>query len=169
MNQPIFINPKANGIHGFPINSGFPIISLIRHPISTVYSFYRLQRDRFNFKFTNKERWIQDKLKEYLDFYSRIFQLKEQNKSKMIILNFEDLVSDEKYIYKIVEFINVEPKLDVEFVYNCTKIQNFFSAKKRTFYREGDNLKWLNDIDFIKYIKSFNLNEFDKFGYKINL
>ena len=86
----------------------------------------------------------------------------------MIILNFEDLVSDEKYIYKIVEFINVEPKLDVEFVYNCTKIKISF-PQKRTFYREGDNLKWLNDIDFIKYIKSFNLNEFDKFGYKINL
>ena len=163
--QPIFVNPKANGIHGTPIDSGFPIISLIRHPLATAYSYYRLERDRFNRSFSNEKAWILDKLNEFDKFYTQVFEVKNKIKNDMLILNFEDLVSDDKYINNIVDFFNVEPKLDPNFVYNCTKFENFTSNSDRTFYRNGDNEKWLQDDNFKLMIKDFDFKKFRKFGY----
>ena len=79
--HPIFINPVANGIHGFPIDSGFPVISLIRHPLATVYSYFRLQRDRHTSQFKDKGGWVEDKLNEYLLFYSKVFDLKNKDQT----------------------------------------------------------------------------------------
>ena len=166
--QPIFVNPKANGVHGFPIDSGFPIISLIRDPLATIYSYYRLKRDRHNYVFLNKEEWIQDKLSEYYKFYSQVQELKIKLKDSMLIIKYEDLISDVKYIIEIVNFFRIDPKLDPNFVYNCTNFKNFASGSDRTFYRDADNEKWLLDDEFKTLLKGIDFNKFLKFGYSMS-
>lgn len=168
-NQPIFINPVANGIHGLPIDSGFPVISLIRHPLPTVYSYFRLHRDRLNYQFEDKREWVEYKLNEYLFFYSKVFDLKNQIGNNMIILKYENLISNYNYLYDIIKFVKTEPKLDPKFVYKCVEFKNFVSDMNRTFYRDADNKKWLNDDDFQCLISELDLQKYYQYGYTENV
>jgi hypothetical protein len=167
-NQPIYINPLANGIHGFPIDCGFPVISLIRHPLPTVYSYFRVLRDRLNHQFEDRKIWVEDKLNEYLSFYSKVFDLKNKIGTNMIILKYENLISDYKYLFDIIKFINIDPKLDPKFVFKCLKFESFVNDKNRTFYRDADNNKWSEDNVFKGLINDLDLHKYCKYGYTYN-
>lgn len=165
--QPIFINPLANGVHGNPIDSEYPIISLIRNPCSAIYSYYRLQKDRFSFKFADKSKWLEGRFEEYYCFYSDALKLKKKKKEKFLLLKYEDLIDDLGSLNMIIDFIGLETKLSPEFVFECTKFSKFTSNENRTFYREANNQKWSEDQKFLTLIQNIDLMKFRSLGYSI--
>ena len=77
--QSIYVNPYPNGIHGDPIYTGLPIISLIRDPFATVYSFANLsiiaEQSGFltNFQIEALRRFLRRYLKKKAQLFFRIF------------------------------------------------------------------------------------------------
>lgn len=166
--EPIFMNPKANGIHGDPLDSGFPVIVSIRDPFATVYSNLRMQRDRFNTVFEDQRKWLEEMFINYYTFYEKAFSLKSTLTDKLYLNRYEDLCADTDSLNSLVEFLGVEPKLDPDFVHNVTRFSKFAANTERSFYRDGDNFKWKNDPDFVKLLESIKLPAFDIFGYPLD-
>jgi hypothetical protein len=162
---PIFMNPKANGIHGQPLDSGFPVIISIRDPFATIYSNFRLQRDRCKVVFEDERKWLEEMFLNYYNFYENAFSLKKALRNKLYLNRYEELCADSDSLGSLIEFLGVEPKLDPGFVHNVTRFNKFAANTERSFYRDGDNMKWKNDADYIELLESIRLPEFDVFGY----
>lgn len=148
--SPIFIHPNPNGIHGEPHDFGNPIICLTREPVASIYSLYRLNRDRFNEEIKDVGLWIRGKFKEYSEFYKCALSIEEKRSSKFLLLKYEDICKSWQQLSEICDFIEEFPKLDPKFVHHITKFDNFTKSENRTFYRDGDNTKWRNDEEFVK-------------------
>ena len=146
---PIFINPNPNGIHGKPKDFGHPIICLTREPVASIYSLYRLKRDRFKEGIDDVGLWISEKFKEYFEFYKCALSINEKSSSKFLFLKYEDICRSWQQLSEICDFIKESPKLDPKFVHYMTRFDNFVNDENRTFYREADNAKWRNDKEFV--------------------
>ena len=75
--QAVYVNPFPNGIHGDPVYSGLPIISLIRNPFATIYSLLNLNISHLKVESINYEEFILKQLDAYVNFYNSLLKLIE--------------------------------------------------------------------------------------------
>lgn len=78
----------------------FLLIGLVRNPVDTLYSAYSRWRTSPE---KNQYEWLQS--------YNNLLRLKSMVGDKLVIIRYEDLVSDLSSIKPIIEFCSVDPSL----------------------------------------------------------
>jgi hypothetical protein len=164
--QPVRIDALSNGIHGLPRTTQKPQIILIRDPIATLYSLFRTGTERWGMVIPDLSAWLGKTAGEYEQFYTEAFNILSQENGKCLLVRYEALVEGPNELKKIVDFVNVKPKLTPDFVYQITKFETFVRPGERTFYRSGDNHLWRQDSRWIEALRSIEDRDFAAFGYK---
>ncbi|MDA0849093.1 MAG: hypothetical protein O2827_05015, partial [Verrucomicrobia bacterium] len=131
--QPIYVNPCPNGIHGVPIYTGLPIISLIRDPFATVYSFVNLNISHLKNESIDYEKFIIQNLDKYIQFYTNLLEISKEHPSNILLITYENLVSSSETLNTLTEFINQSPKLRTGFVFDQVKFDNLVNPDKKSF------------------------------------
>lgn len=163
---PIHVDPAPNGIHGEVVDRGLPILCLVREPIATVYSAYRLRKDRLSEKISDPGKWVCSRLKEYEGFYRRVMEVKADVDDRFLLLRFEELVTDVAPLEALCKFVGAQPKLDPSFVRYVTDFEFFVLQGERTFYRSGKNDSWKRDEHFASLIASITYPDVPGLGYE---
>ena len=164
--QSIYVNPCPNGIHGDPIYSGLPIISLIRDPFATVYSFLNLNISHFKVESIDYEKFIIQNLDKYTLFYRSLLEISNEHPSELLLIKYENLVSSPETLNTLVEFINTSPKLRPNFVFDQVKFDNLVNPHNKSFFKFGTNSMWRKDERFCAVVKQYGETRFNKFGYE---
>ena len=164
--QSIYVNPCPNGIHGNPIYTGFPIISLIRDPFATVYSYVNLNISHLKIESIDYEKFIIQNLDKYTLFYTSLLEISKEHPSKLLLLTYENLVSSQETLETLTEFINQRPKLRPDFVFDQVKYENLVDPHKKSFFKFGSNAAWRKDERFCAVVKQYDKTKFNKFGYE---
>lgn len=163
--QPVWFNATANGRHGAPVMSGFPILVLIRDPRAAVYSLYRVSRDRWNVPIADARAWARKQFESYAQFYSGAQALTGAHPGRAMLIRYEDLRAGPQALESLITFVGAPPKLSAPFVHHFTRFENFAIGGDRTFYREGDNDAWRRDEAWLNTIRDLPLPDFAPLGY----
>ncbi len=163
--RPIWLNALANGTHGSPKKGQSPSILLIRDPIATAYSYYRV-RHRWGFDIEQPEGWLNGHLAAYFEFYEQGFTILEQFPEDTLLVRYERLILDHMMLEEVARFVGAKPKLLPEFVYWLTQFNNLVVPGERSFYREGRNDAWLRDALWVKLLSLVDQRDFSVFGYE---
>lgn len=153
---PIHIDPAPNGIHGQPVSRGLPILCLMREPVPTIYSAYRLRQDRFGEIIDNPKQWLQNQFQAYENFYRNALKVRDAGKEPFLMLHFEELVAGVAPLKDLCEFVGFDPKLDPNFIHKVTRFDNFTVKDVRTFYQTGSNDSWQKDSRFSSLVSSID-------------
>lgn len=162
---PVHFDWLSNGIHGLAAESEREMIVLIRDPIATAYSRYRVQHDRFRDLEEFSGAWLRAELLEYSKFYSHAFTVLEQQGERGLLLRWEDLVAGPQALENIAAFLNIRPKLNPSFVWSVMRFDNAVKDGERTFYRSGNNGAWTADERWLEAMRSMQDISFERFGY----
>jgi hypothetical protein len=167
--QPVWLNAVPNGIHGLPVQSANRRIILIREPQATIYSLYRVNRDRWSGPASGLAEgtaWIQERLAQYHDFYRRAFAIHNTDPTRTCIVRYEELSASPMTLRAIAAFIERPTKLSPEFVFWATSFSRFtIPSEKRTFYRTGDDAAYLDDRLWQRLCASIDPIRWNSFGY----
>jgi hypothetical protein len=167
--RPLWLNATPNGIHGMPVRSANPRLILIREPQSTIYSLYRVNRDRWNSPvngLAEASAWIEERLTEYHDFYQHALTLRDADPTRTCLVRYEELSASPKALAAIAAFIQMPTKLSPEFVYWVTSFGRFtLAGTKRTFYRSGGEAAYFEDRLWQRLCASIDPNRWTGFGY----
>jgi hypothetical protein len=166
--QPVYFNTRATGQHGFPQKGASPAIILIRDPIATLYSFYRVARDRWNEPIGDPVAWVRVKLARYAEFYDAGLALLAANPGSSLLVRYEDLRRGPEPLHRVVSFVGVRPKLSPELVHHITRFERFVRKEPavgpRTFYRAGDDDAWRADDEWRGILDRSALPDLSRFG-----
>ena len=163
--RPVFFDWISNGIHGVATASEFDVIVLIRDPIATAYSRYRVQRDRFKDLAQFGSAWIRAELLHYSAFYDQAFVALESLQDRGLLLRWEELVAGPEALERVAAFLNIVPKLWPSFVWSLTRFDTFVKPGDRTFYRSGSNVAWREDKQWVATLSELEDLSFERFGY----
>jgi hypothetical protein len=161
--QPVWLNPLIGGVHGIPVQSGNLALLLIRDPIATAFSAWRA-RHRLGFTLeTSKD--LNDHLDRYETFYDAGLELAKIPGERILLVRYELLTAEFNTLERIVEFVELKPKLTPQFVHWITKFDNFVNNGERSFYREGDNHAWRKNDAWCRLLQGAGIRDFSRFGY----
>jgi hypothetical protein len=163
--QPVHFDPLSNGTHGLSTESESQIVVLIRDPIATAYSRYRVERDRWGGVTELTADWMRDELVHYADFYDHAFAVLARQQNRGLLLRWEDLVAGPQALERLATFVGVVPKLRPAFVWSLMRFENFVRPGNRTFYRSGRNEAWTADTTWRSVLSSMRDLSFERFGY----
>lgn len=163
--HPVWFNGTANGRHGVPIDSGFPILVLIRDPYAAVYSLYRVSRDRWEVAIPDAAAWAGAQFRKYAEFYSAASTVLASARSGGLLMRYEDLCKEPGALEGLVGFVGVRPKLAPAFVHRQTRFGGYVAPGARTFYREGDNRAWERDEPWREMVRGLRVPDFAPYGY----
>jgi hypothetical protein len=155
------------GVHGVPGDLGPDerAVVIIRDPVATVFSLYRVRRDRWIPGAPFDADAIRFNFDEYVRFYDAAYGLKDSRFDDVKIVVYEKLVESPVELRDFCNFLGFRPKLEPEFVWHITKFENFILPEKRTFYREGKNDAWKADAAFCAMLAEVPEYDFRRFGY----
>jgi hypothetical protein len=163
--HPIYFNALTTGTHGFPAVSAFLTIVLIRDPIATAYSRYRVDRDRWGDATVLTSDWLRSELFRYSDYYNQALNVLADQEERGLLVRWEDLVVGKEALERVVAFTKHTPKLKPSFVWSATRFENFVRSGKRTFYRSGTNSAWQVDSEWVEVLSRVESPSFERFGY----
>lgn len=155
------------GVHGIPggLLPGEKAVVLIRDPLATVYSLYRVWRDRWEPDIPFDAGSVYYHLCEYCRYYDAAIVFKHDNPHNVNIMRFRDLAAGPESLRDLCNFLDHTPKLEPEFVWHMTKFENITTPKARTFYRQGNNEAWRSDPDFFSMLTQVGEFDFTPYGY----
>lgn len=162
--EPVWLNPLANGMHGTPKKGVSPAIVLVRDPIATAYSLFRVS-PRWNSPIHDPAGWLGDVLSRYLSFYEAGFEMLEKWPADTLLVRYESLLKDPAALEEVAGFVGIRPKLRPDFVFEVTRFDRFVRPGERTFYREGRNSAWLDDRPWMDALGTITDLDFRQFGY----
>lgn len=162
---PVCFNARANGQHGIPVLGDCPAVVLMRDPMPTLYSFYRVARDRWGERIDRPAAWVRAKAKRYAEFYDAGLAIAAANPGRVLVLRYEDLAASPEALRRLVDFVGVRPKLRPELVHEVTRFERFARPGARTFYRAGDNDAWRSDADWAAILKEADLPDLTRFEH----
>ncbi|MEX2218034.1 MAG: hypothetical protein WD749_04675 [Phycisphaerales bacterium] len=149
---PVLFHTRITGQHGRPVKRENPTVILQRDAMPTIYSYYRVQRDRWGWgaRAPEPRAWAREKLDEHRGFYDAAAALKREHPGTTLIIRYEDLTAGPAPLRALVQLVGVRPKLSPEFVHGITRFDSFVAGDPaaRTFYREGDNDAWKRDAQW---------------------
>lgn len=167
--QPVWLNGTANGVHGRPMDGNNQVIILIRDPKATVYSLYRVHRDRWHgvpdIDNGVSEQWLAHTFQEFASFYHGAFDLMDSLGDRSLLIRYEEMVASPEPLRRLVDFCGVKPKLQPDFVHFLTRFDRFAKPGERTFYRSGDNDAWRHDAVWTAKLQNVEVPDFSRFGY----
>jgi hypothetical protein len=167
--RPLVVIYNRNGLHGKPGGyiAGEKTVIVIRDPIATAHSFYRVWEDRWDPDHAHgfNEESLAQNLNEYSAFYDAALDYKAAYPDSTYLLRYEEAVRSPQALEDFVAFLGLEPKLSPSFVWSTTRFENFVNPGKRTFYREGNNDAWRKDTRFVDMLKQVGAFDFCRFGY----
>lgn len=143
-------------MHGVPVESDRPSLVLIRDPVATDYSRYRVQRDRWRDLDELSMDWLQAELLHYSSFYDQALTVLE-HQERGLLLRYEELVAGPEALQKVADFLRIRPKLEPSFVWRVTRFENFVQPGARTFYRCGSNSAWTTDERWVTALCRFKI------------
>ena len=103
--HPLFVNTVAGGTHGLPFASDKRRMILIRHPLPTLYSLFRVNRDRWGAVIDEPAAWLQGQLAGYLDFYHAAFDVLAGDPERTLLVRYEALTSGPEALEEVVRFV----------------------------------------------------------------
>lgn len=163
--QPLWLNPLPNGVHGKPILAEHPAIILIREPVASLFSAWRA-RKRLHFQLESGVDFKRH-LDEYEAFYDAALAVLSANRTKALLVRYEDLSASVTSLERLVQFINIQPKLRPSFVHWVCRFDNLVARGERSFYREGSNDAWQRDEQFAGLLTAAGARrDFQRFGYQ---
>jgi hypothetical protein len=163
--SPVWFNTSATGQHGFPAKGEAPMVVLIRDPIPTFYSFYRVSIDRWMRPIDDPPLWIQAKCQRYCSLYDAGFKALAESPKDSLLIRYEELVASVEPLRKLIELVGVRPKLSPDFVHSITKFDQITKRGPRTFYRAGDNDAWRNDKEWCAFLERADLPDLSRFAH----
>jgi hypothetical protein len=163
--RPLRLNAVASGVHGLPLETEHQMVLLIRDPIATAYSRYRVERDRWGGVTTLSVEWLRNELSSYTAFYQSSLEILQRQARRGLLMRWECLVESPAELERLVEFVGIEPKLRPSYVWNLLNFDNLVKAGRRTFYRSGSNKSWMADADWINAMAQIGDFSFERFGY----
>lgn len=166
--RPLYVESNANGMHGVPTETGRPTIILIRDPIDSAYSFYRVAPVRWGLEIADEQNWLLDYLHNYMRFYDAALRLLEDGSSTLLV-RYRDLLASPDALHRVVQFVGLAPKLAPEFVHWLTAFERFAAPVDRTFYRSGSPGAWHSDDHWRALLQSIagESLDFRRFGYHV--
>lgn len=162
--QPVRLNPSRTGLHGFALQWQNPSCVLIRDPVATAYSFFRVGF-RWGLKHRLSTAWIAEQFEQFGCFYRKAWDLLQSQPEKTLLVRYEELLAGPRTLERLVEFVGVTPKLKPGFVYNTTRFKSMVNPGDRSFYREGKNLAWRSDPEWVEALRGVAGFDFSEFGY----
>ncbi len=164
---PLRVVTGRTGMHGKPgsLRDGETAVVLIRDPLATVFSYYRVLRDRWEPGAAFDANSVRVNLEAYGEFYDAGWGLKQERPSQVAVLRYERLVASPEESRYLIHFLNYRPKLEPEFVWEVTRFQNMVTPGERTFYREANNEAWKRDAYFVECVRGAGEFDFTRFGY----
>lgn len=163
--QPVYVNPEPNGTHGQPTFGSWPVVAMIRDPHPTIYSYYHTAKDRWNLQATDRVAWIKEAYAGYRAFYDRIFEMQRVNPDNLLLIRFEELKKDPAVLAQFCAFVGVTPKLKPEFVHWATAFERMTKPGEKTFFRGGNNERWLEDKQWRRDVLDAAPGYFGSYGY----
>jgi hypothetical protein len=160
---PVWFNARANGQHGFPVKGEAPMVVLIRDPVPTFYSFYRVSIDRWKQPIEDPPTWIRAKCQRYTAFYDAGLEQIAKSPRDSLLIRYEELIGSADPLKRLVSLVGVQPKLDPEFVHSVTRFDQFTRRGTRTFYRAGDNNAWRHDKEWCTLLERADLPDLSRF------
>lgn len=166
--QPVYINAAPQGVHGAPAAGEWPVITLIRDPHPTIYSWYHTATDRWGANFPDRVAWMREAYQQYRSFYDAALALVEKEPARNLLIRFERLKDDPTVLDALVGFMGVQPKLSPAFVHWWTDFERMTRPGNRTFYRAGHNARWLADAAWQADLARADPGDFARYGYPAN-
>lgn len=166
--RPVWFNARAAGQHGFPVKGPAPVVILTRQPAATVYSFYRVARDRAGFGVEvgpDPAAWISARLERYHLFLSAAASVLREHPQSTLVIRYEDLRAGPEPLVRLVELVGVRPKMRPELVHKLTRFDVIARPGARTFYRAGDNDAWRQDPEFLAAWRAASVPDFSSFPF----
>lgn len=163
--QPVLLYPLRQRMHSEAFVSEGKIILLIRDPIATAYSRYRVEISRWHGISQLQPEWLAGQFALYSDYYDKSFEAMERQADRALLLRWERMVESPAELEVLVAFSGLTPKLSPHFVWEVTRFNNFTRDAKRTFYRGGANHAWRDDAVFVETLRSLPQFSFARFGY----
>lgn len=167
--QPVYLDAAPQGVHGAPAAGPWPVITLIRDPHATMYSWYFTATERWGAKVPDRVAWMRDAYDEYRRFYDAALGLAEKNPARTLLLRFEDLKAGPAPLEQVVQFLGVTPKLSPGFVHWWTQFDRITQPGARSFYRAGNNERWRDDAAWRQDLERAAPGDFSRYGYPANL
>lgn len=164
--SPIAFNTRATGQHGFPEKGPDPMVVLIRDPIPTFYSFFKVATERWNQAIEDPPTWLRAKCQRYITFYQTAFSLIAALPTDSLLIRYEDLTASPEPLRRLVNLVGIRPKLTPEFVHSVTRFESFTRPGKRTFYRAGDNTAWKADPQWRDILSRADLPDLSRFEHR---
>ena len=164
---PLLLMTERNGVHGTPgdLLDNETAVLLIRDPLATLFSYFRVLRDRWAPESAFDADSVRINLAAYSEFYDVGWALKQERPSQVALLRYEQLVASSEALRYLATFLNYRPKLTPEFVWEITRFQNIVASGERTFYREGNNEAWKRNPYFVECVRGAGEFDFTRFGY----
>jgi hypothetical protein len=163
--QPLHINAPT-GMHGLAEDSDGTVIVLIRDPIATAYSRYRVERDRWHGISQLTPEWLREELSRYCTFYDRSFEVLDRQGQSGLLVRWEDLVEGPAVLQQTAVFLDLVPKLSASFVWSMMRFRNVVGPSPRTFFRCGTNTAWTADPQWVETLGDLDSFSFERFGYQ---
>lgn len=163
--QPVLFTAVRKKIHSEAVPAEGKIALLIRDPIATTYSRYRVEIARWHGISQLKPEWVANQLALYCEYYDKSFAALQQQGDRGLLLRWESLVESPAALEALVAFSGLRPKLKPQFVWEITRFGNLTRAGERTFYRGGDNAAWRGDAPFVEALRALGPMSFSRFGY----
>jgi hypothetical protein len=133
--SPLNLIHGRTGIHGHPggLLPGEWAVVLLRDPVATVFSLYRVWKDRWEPEMPFDSESVRHHLSEYGQFYDAALACKAEHGDAVKFLRYEELTASPDAIRDFCDDLDLPTKLDPEFVWHITKFENFTSNTARTF------------------------------------
>ena len=165
--SPVRFNARVTGRHGVPVARAHPVVVLIRDPLATVYSLYRVTTTRWRADrpIADVPGWIAGELGAYAAFYDEAFGVLESRGDEGLLVRYESLVASAEPLEALVRLVGVTPKLRPAFVRWVTDFDRFVRPGERTFYRAGDDAAWRRDEAFAAAVGAATAPDLSRFGY----
>jgi hypothetical protein len=174
---PVLFDARVTGIHGLPAWNDRPVVVLIRDPMATLFSLYKVNATRWNMggggvAGNDLSAWIATNAHLYHDFYTAAFDIIQAHPAprETLLIRYEHLKASPAPLEALVSLVGVRPKLTPAFVHWVTRFDRFARATapdggERTFYRAADNEAWRRDPDWLAAVHRADLPDFGRFGY----
>lgn len=166
--SPVVFNMRATGQHGFPEKGPDSMVVIIRDPIPTLYSFFRVSTDRWGQSIDDPPLWVRAKFQRYAAFYDTAFEQIAKAPADSLLIRYEDLLAGTEPLQRLVDLVGVRPKLSPAFVHSVTRFDAFARPGKRTFYRAGDNEAWRSDARWCDILQHADLPNLARFEHRAN-
>lgn len=161
--QPVWFNAAAAGEHGLPMLTPHPRVILVREPIATVFSGFRVARDRPEWPQKvdmDLPTWLGHRFRGYHRFCLAAAELVAAEPGRTLIVRFDELRASPAMLERLVKFVGVRHKLRPSLVHRLTRFETIAAPGERTFYRGGDDESWRSDAEFTAALRTMLLPDF---------